>query len=398
MAPWLSFGGGDWSGLAHAALAALLTYTLHCWVWTLAAAVLVRWAGMPSRARSAWWRVAVLAPIATAGLALAASLGLAHGSTVPLGPAVRVAWVQGTVPLPQGISWGNLPWTALGGLVLIGALGGLARWFVQALLLARGLRGRTAVIDARWLERMERLRLRTHLGRVRLTQSPWVSSPLVLGVAEICVPVGLLSLGDAELDSVLAHELSHLERRDGIWFPLVGVAAAALWLQPVCAWAAARFRESAEQACDDRAVELTRDAVGLARVLLQLASAASARVGSALAPSMANSKRALLGRIRRLTCDRPIEPARAHRYGALVAGLGLAVLVAVSSGLSVSVALARPLFPTSAALAAKKAASASGVRALELEQELRHLLARERWLAEAGDDGSLHEPSRGGQP
>ena len=247
---------------------------------------------------------------------------------------------------------------------------------------------------------MERLRLRTHLGRVRLTQSPRVTSPLVLGATEICVPVGLLSLGDAELDSVLAHELSHLERRDGIWFPLVGVVAAALWLQPLCAWAAARFRESAEQACDERAVELTRDAVGLARVLLQLASAGSARVGTTLAPSMVNSKRALLSRIRRLTCDRPTEPAPAHRYRVLVAGLGLAVSVAASLGLSVSVALARPLLPTSAAQAAKKAASTSLVRTLEVEQELRHLLARERWLAEEFSEveGSSHERASGGQP
>lgn len=400
MAPWLSFGDGGWSGLAHAALAALLTYMLHCWVWTLAAAGLVRWSGMTSRACCAWWLTAVLAPIATAGLALTAPLGLAHGSIVPLGPSVRLAWVQGTVPLPQGISWENLPWTALGGLVLLAALGGLARWLVQALLLARGLRRRTAVTDARWLERMERLRLRTHLGRVRLTQSPSVTSPLVLGVAEICLPVGLLALGDAELDSVLAHELAHLERRDGIWFPLVGVVAAALWLQPACAWAAARFRESAEQDCDDRAVELTRDAVGLARVLLKLASAASARVGGALAPSMVNSKRALLGRIRRLTRDAPTEPSRAHRYRGQVAGLGLVVLLAVSLGSSVEVALARPSLPTSAAQAAKKAASTSHVRALEVEQELRHLLERERWLAEqlAGESESLHEPTGGGQP
>ena len=103
------------------------------------------------------------------------------------------------------------------------------------------------------------------------------------------MPVGLLPLCDAELDSVLAHELAHLERRDGVWFPVVGVAVATLWLQPLCGWAAARFRDNAEQACDDRAVELTRDAPALARVLLQLASGAAVRAPGLLAPAMANA-------------------------------------------------------------------------------------------------------------
>lgn len=376
-----------------------LTYTMHAALWTLAAAALARWASRSSGARCHAWRAAVFAPIATASLALALPLGALSGPATQPGPAVRLAWVQETVSLASGSFWKESPWSALGALVVLGALGGLLRWLAQALWLAGRLRDRTPVVDARWLERLERLRLRTRLARVRLTQSRRVASPLVLGAAEICVPVGLLSLADAELDSVLAHELAHLERRDGVWFPLVGITAAVLWFQPACTWAAARSRESAEQACDDRAVELTRDALGLARVLLQLASSASARLDAALAPTMANGKQALLTRIRRLTNDEPTGPVNAQRHTVLVASLGVAVLAA-SLGLSVRVALARALVPTSAAHAAKKAASSSHVRALEAEQALRHWLAKERWLAErpVADDGSRHEHESAGQP
>jgi beta-lactamase regulating signal transducer with metallopeptidase domain len=282
---------------------------------------------------------------------------------------------------------------------LVGGLCGFGRWLARATLLARRLSGRTAVTSARWLERLERLRLRTRVARVRLTQSHHVKSPLVLGTAEICVPVDLLTLRDAELDSVLAHELAHLERRDGVWFPLMGVVTCVFWWQPACAWAAARFRDSAEHACDERAVELTRDALGLARVLLQLASLASVRVPG-LVPTMANSKRALLGRIQRLTSDAPPVLARPQRPRVLAASLGLAFLGAASLGLSVRVAAACALLPTSAAPVAKRAAASSHVRALDAEQELRHLLARERWLAEEPEAhaGSGYATAIGGQP
>jgi bla regulator protein blaR1 len=395
----LPFAEGGWSAVTSGALAVLLTYTLHAVVWTLAAAALAHRASSSSSARCDLWRLAVFAPIATAGLALALPHSVAPSPATPPGPAVRLAWLQETLSLAGATSWHELPVNTLAAVAVVGALSGLVRWLVQAMRLARNLRSRAPVVDARWLERLERLRLRTRLARVRLTQSARVTSPLVVGTAEICVPVGLLSLGDAELDNVLAHELAHLERRDGVWFPLVGVAATVLWFQPACAWAAARFRESAEHACDERAVELTRDALGLARVLLLLASAASARVGGALAPTMANSKQALLSRIQRLTSDEPTAPVSARRHRVLISSLGLAVLGAASLGLSVHVALARGLLPTSAAHAAKQAASSSRVRASEAEQQLRHLLANERWMAEQplAADGSRHAQAGGEQ-
>lgn len=367
------------NALVSAALAALLTYTLHAAIWTLAAAALARSSAWPSRTRCSIWRVAVLAPVATASLAQVLPLGLAAGDAFSPTRGIQVAWVQGAVPLAGGISAGDALWRLLGVLVVWGSLAGFVRWLVLALRFARRMRGRTAVSDARWLERLERLRLRTPLARVTLTQSSRIASPMVLGTAEICLPVGSLSLRDAELDSVLAHELSHLERRDGVWFPLVGVVAATLWLQPLCGWAAAHFRDSAEQACDDRAVELTRDARALARVLLQLASGASARV---LAPGMVNAKRSLLARIRRLADSESVRLAQAPRPRILALFFCLGVLGTACPTLGVQVAFARALLPSSATQAARQASSSSRVRVLEAQQELRHLLATERWLAE----------------
>jgi hypothetical protein len=100
-----------------------------------------------------------------------------------------------------------------------------------------------------------------------------LSSPVALGSREICLPSSLPSrLDDAELAGVLAHELAHLERGDGIWLPVFTLLRAVFWFHPVVRWMAAQASQTAELACDDRAVELTRDPVGLARALTRVAA------------------------------------------------------------------------------------------------------------------------------
>ena len=159
------------------ALAALLTYTLHATVWTLVVAAFARSSSWSSPTRCNLWRVAVFAPIATASLAQLLPLGLFAGNAPSQAPAIRVAWVRGAVPIVGELGGKYVPWSLLGLVVVLSFLAGFVRWLFLALLLARHLRGRTAVTDARWLERLERLRLRTRVVRVKLTQSPRVASP-----------------------------------------------------------------------------------------------------------------------------------------------------------------------------------------------------------------------------
>ena len=425
MAFRLLLGYGSGGGVAAALL---LTYALHAVVWTSAAAGLARHGSFPSRIQNALWKLALFAPLATACLALALAFGLAPRVLAPPARDVLVPWVSATAPLVSAVPRATSLWSTLGACAEAAALLGLLRWLAQALLFAQSLRARRPVLEARLLERLERLRHRTGVAKVSLTASSHVHSPVVLGLSEICVPPAVLTLGGAELDSVLAHELSHIERRDGIWFPLVGLVQAVLWVQPLSAWVAARFRSTAEEACDDRAVELTRDAHGLARVLVQLAVAASPRARTALAPGMANSKGALLKRVRRLTAAPKNAQGRAPRYATLLASFGLATTALVTASLSVHVATARTLpvpepaaarrdpatLPTatlaspdptamSAQLAelarraqqveagialattlpdAEHAGSPTAVRLLELRQNLDHLRATERWTEE----------------
>jgi tetrahydromethanopterin S-methyltransferase subunit F len=261
---------------------------------------------------------------------------------------------------------------------------------------------------------------------VLLTESDQVGSPLVIGRCEICIPSApLANLSNAELDSVLAHELAHIERADGVWFPIVGAVQAVLWLNPLNHFLASRFRDSAELACDDRALELTRDPLCLARALVQVATSASFARRSAMVPTMIRSKSALLPRVRRLTSGAAATGLRARESGRMRAIASLALLACLLGALSVQVAQARPMQATAvpkaqspsvasapaplapdaseaslgmAQLAAREQSllaqleasperpglastgSADSVRVLELQQELRHVRATRLWV------------------
>ena len=105
-------------------------------------------------------------------------------------------------------------------------------------------------------------------GAPRLTTSDGIDCPIALGNREICIPRhSVAALDDRLLDAVLGHELAHLERRDNAWLTAGALLEAVLFFQPFVRLVRRQMQESAEQACDDRAVELTRDPIGLARSL-----------------------------------------------------------------------------------------------------------------------------------
>jgi beta-lactamase regulating signal transducer with metallopeptidase domain len=91
-----------------------------------------------------------------------------------------------------------------------------------------------------------------HCPAVRLI--PGAVCPMLYAVggrAELLLPHGLWAqLDDDRRDTLIAHELAHLRRRDH-WVRLVEVAATVLyWWNPVLWWARRSLREAEEQCCD----------------------------------------------------------------------------------------------------------------------------------------------------
>jgi TonB family protein len=78
-----------------------------------------------------------------------------------------------------------------------------------------------------------------------------------LGSVRLILPSELLTrLEPAQTDTLLAHELAHLKRRDH-WVRHLELAALALfWWNPIAWWATHRLRRAQELCCDQRVAEL----------------------------------------------------------------------------------------------------------------------------------------------
>jgi beta-lactamase regulating signal transducer with metallopeptidase domain len=326
---------GRASGSSLLVLSWFLTYQLHGLVWVAFSLLLTRLGRASFATRHALWKLALFAPLVTALWSvvpmeavrqlraqvlearesaheqdLAAAFSSAPRSVASQpesGPSFAVL-VPPVVPARVGGYAG-----ALAVLLLSGAALGFVRFVAAALRFWCGLHGRARVLDARLLARLACLRERSRAPRlITLTRSAYIQSPLILGRREICVPLlfpGTLS--EHEIDAVFAHELAHLERRDGLWFPLAGLVQTVLWFSPLNHLSAARFRQTAELSCDDRAVALSGDALSLARALTQVASAALGNGRDALCPAMARPARGLRARVERLLWNSPrLAPKR----------------------------------------------------------------------------------------
>jgi bla regulator protein BlaR1 len=86
--------------------------------------------------------------------------------------------------------------------------------------------------------------------------------PLGPGVVGILRPVLLFPEGIAErlapseLETVIAHELCHVRRRDNLFAAIHMIVEAAFWFHPLVWWISARLVEEREQACDEEVLSL----------------------------------------------------------------------------------------------------------------------------------------------
>ncbi|MEZ4650984.1 MAG: M56 family metallopeptidase, partial [Candidatus Eisenbacteria bacterium] len=164
---------------------------------------------------------------------------------------------------------------------------------------------------------------------IRLTDTGTGSTPLALGLREICIPEqSFLGLPESERRSALAHELAHLVRRDPLWFTALHVLESVFFFLPLHRVARREVQQSAEFLCDDWATVLTGSRLDLARCL---AKVAEWRYDPAPAPaaSMAGVS-PLFARVKRL-----VEPERSTPRGGrpgLVAAVTLVALTGVLFG------------------------------------------------------------------
>ncbi len=137
-------------------------------------------------------------------------------------------------------------------------------------------------------------------GPLRVLISRLTDTPCVVGWLRpvILLPAAaLLSLSVQQLETVLAHELAHIRRRDYLVNLLQTLSETLLFYHPAIWWVSERIRRERELCCDDMVVAVCGDAIGYARALTKLERLRM------IVPELAVSSTggSLLYRIRRLT-------------------------------------------------------------------------------------------------
>lgn len=260
-------------------------------------------------------------------------------------PATAPASVTATTTTTTNAAW---PWVLLS-LVLAGSALGLIRVALGARTLRRQLAGRRDVIEDPLLETWLALCNKAQLTkRVRLSTSPALPSPVALMRREVCVPERAIDgLTPQQQESMLAHELAHVLRRDPAWLVASTIVEALFFFQPLHHLVRRKIEEVSEFQCDDWAARHSGTGVHLAKCLAEVAAWVERQPPTPMAATMASARSPIIRRITRLLDDRRRAVAEfkpAWRVGAAVGMLGavawLAPGVTPSAQASPSVPLA----------------------------------------------------------
>lgn len=121
-------------------------------------------------------------------------------------------------------------------------------------------------------QRLVRRSRRTELScdGVVILESAALTAPATLGLTSpvVILPVGWQEWHEAKLRAVLAHELSHVRRRDAALQALAAFHRALLWYSPLSWILHRQLVHLAEEASDQEAIAATEDRVSYAEVLL----------------------------------------------------------------------------------------------------------------------------------
>jgi beta-lactamase regulating signal transducer with metallopeptidase domain len=359
------------STLITGATSWLATYLVQSTLLLLGALALVRWLRDPA-ARERVWKIALVAPLFTASLGWLLPAGARP--VLDLSPALRAGVVQDAEPAPslagapassvtmttlivnpRAPETSSVPvavpreepakavvvappwnWLAIAAVALwvAGAAFLLTRRAVALRRLKARLASRRTVRKGMAHDLLADLCSDDELSvRPRLTLADELSTPLVLGLGEICLPRRVAEeLPERELAAILAHEVAHVRRGDLLWLRGCALLECVLFAQPLNRVARQRLLQDAELLCDDWAGERTGARLELAQGLETVARWSRVVTRPLPLPCLGGDKGALLQRVERLLA----EPAARRRTVAVTTMLGAVVVAMACVGPSVT--------------------------------------------------------------
>jgi bla regulator protein blaR1 len=245
----------------------------------------------------------------------------------------------------------------------------LLAWIAGALaVMARLAAGTTRVwiltrraqgVESSWIALARTLATRLRLRRrVRIFKTERISMPMTWGLTRstVLLPKEANKWSIECRWIVMAHELTHVKRRDCLMQALAQLACAVYWFNPLVWFAAWRLRVERELACDDDVLEAGAKASDYASHLVEIASSFGAdNCGSPVAVGMACSH--LESRVRSI-----LDP-NARRRG--VNGLKVALAAVTAAVLTAPLAMLRP-WGTASASGRMDHASVSSIKLSKL--------------------------------
>jgi beta-lactamase regulating signal transducer with metallopeptidase domain len=193
----------------------------------------------------------------------------ANTATPPTAPPLTAASASSFL---SSIPWSSIPWaTVAAGLYLAISSLLLVRFFI-GFAFTRRLLGYSQTIDDPRLT--QKLASRAYTSGMTFiphaAESEFISVPVTMGAlhSTILLPTAWREWDDAKLNAVLAHEVSHVARRDALTQRLSLLHRAIFWFSPLAWWLNRRLAELAEQASDEAALSGGADRADYARILL----------------------------------------------------------------------------------------------------------------------------------
>jgi len=269
--------------LTDAASAWMLTYLVHSTLLVLGVWVVTSLRSLRDTTRDVLWKLALVGGLISASVQSVVA-------REPLGGQLRLDARRAHQGKPMRVTVrehtdGNRArlfvsdtrgtrWTAIVMVLWATGAGSALLWLTWAhARAARAFDDRTSLEDAPIASRLSALLARSGIRRdIALTCSANIASPVALASGEVCLPRrALVELDAPEQESMLAHEVAHVVRRDPHWLIAARVIEAVFFVQPLNRLARHRMQALAEFLCDDWAVQRTSQPVTLAKCLAAVA-------------------------------------------------------------------------------------------------------------------------------